>query len=61
MSTGTKAMEVIAAVSAEPSETESACSGLYVAPRNSCDRKLLSGATEQNRHQNDGEKYEKRL
>ena len=47
MSTGTKAMKVIAAVSAEPSETESACSGLYVAPRNSCDWKLLSGATEQ--------------
>ena len=29
MSTGTKAMKVITAVSAKPSETESACSGLY--------------------------------
>ncbi len=29
MSTGTNAMKVIWAVSAEPSETESACSGLY--------------------------------
>ena len=44
MSTGTKAMKVIAAVSAEPSETESACSGLYVALRHSCVWKTTHGA-----------------